>query len=148
MRYLAATDSNSRQNVTQSAYEIQQAQIERLRREQPVQRNPHMQPNLTRSPPLGPGYTSAPIPLPPHIAQVAEMEPVTTQWDFPSVVTTAGVATYPSALCSARPSPEVRMNGRRSPNTRGGSQTPESSMYGSTGCYMEISDPMVRLLRW
>jgi len=145
-RYLA-TDSNSRQSVTPSVYEIQQAQIERIRREQPVQRHPHAQQNLTRSPSLGAGYTGAPIPLPPHIAQVAEMEPVTTQWDYPSAVSTAGVATYPSALCSARASPEIRLSGRRSPN-RGGSQTPDSSMYGSTGCYMELSDPMSRPLRW
>lgn len=146
-RYLAQ-DSNSRPSMTSSTYEIQQAQMERIRREQSVQRNPHTQPNLTRSPPLGPGYSSSPIPLPPHIAQVAEMEPITTQWDFPSAVSTAGAATYPSALCSARASPEIWLSGRRSPNTLGGSQTPDSSMYGSPGCYMELSDPMVRSLRW
>ncbi|KAF8426752.1 hypothetical protein EV426DRAFT_448059 [Tirmania nivea] len=143
-----STDPSARKNVTPSVYEIQQAQIERIRREQPVQRNPHTQPNLTRSPPLGPGYTSAPIPLPPHIAQAAEMVPVTTQWDFPSAVSTAAGTTYPSALCSARASPEFRLSGQRSPDTRGGSQGPDSSMYGSTGNYLELSDPMVRPLRW
>ena len=126
-------------------YEIQQAQIERIRREQSVQRNPHTQQNLPRSPP---GYTSAPIPLPPHIAQAAEMEPTTTQWDFPSIVSTVGVTAYPSALCSARASPEIRLSGRRSPHIRGGSQTPDSSIYGSTGGYMDLTDPMVRSMRW
>ena len=154
------TESNPRQGV--SAYQLQQAHIERVRREQMVQRTPSA--NSRQSPPLGqntyPGLNRGQIPLPPHIAQAAAeiVEPVvTTQWDFPAAMTTTAPAgsSYPSALCSTRSSPEIAAqrlssHGRKTPGGR-----PDAVIYGSTattqGGYMEMGNPMggaIRPMGW
>lgn len=146
--------SHQRQGVPQSVYQLQQAQIDLIRREQLAQQASHTQ---RQSPPLGQGYAGlhrGQIPLPPHIMQAAEMQPTSSPWEFSAPVSTAGPSTYPSALCSARASPEIaalRLSGRKTPSVRGVA-TPDSSIYTSAGGYsMEMSDSMgsaIRTMGW
>lgn len=90
----------------QAAYQQQQAQIERIRREQGLlyHSTPHQPSDSRHSPTLPSNY---PIPIPAHIMQAAESEAVvTSQWD---TFSSAGpTPSYPSTICSVTgPPPEM-----------------------------------------
>ncbi|KAF8468250.1 hypothetical protein BDZ91DRAFT_102432 [Kalaharituber pfeilii] len=151
----AAQSQQIRQTASHSAYMIQQAQIDRIRREQRIQQVPHVHqlPRCNSPAQTFPGLNKTQIPLPAHIMQAVEMEPVTTQWDFPAVVTTAGsggVAAYPSTLCSAGMSPEISAlrlgSARHSPSLRAGSL--EALGFGGFSGMDIVPDGIGVIQRW
>ncbi|KAI5800193.1 hypothetical protein DFH27DRAFT_72547 [Peziza echinospora] len=145
-RRMANTSAQFQQPTPHNSFHIQQTQLERLRRDGQRGRHPH--PRSRQSSPAPSSYTSGinkpPIPLPAHIAQAAEMDPSSTQWDYSTSVSSAGLPSYPSSLCSSGVSPEIssmRLVGgqRHSPNLRGNA-TPEPIIFGDArrGDFMEM----------